>query len=97
MSMRVRLFGAGLALAASLGGFPDARAACVGPHPLAAKLAAHPEADLYRQLGEWFGDHRQYGCATEAFRAGLGLEPGSSRLAYLLGLSLYTSGMPEGP
>ncbi len=96
MSMRVMLFRAGLALAAGLGGFPDAGAACVGPQPLAAKLAAHPEADLYRRLGEWFGDHRQYGCAAEAFRAGLELEPGSSGLAYLLGLSLYTSGDAKG-
>ena len=96
MSRGVMLLRAGWALAACLGWFPDARAACVGPQPLEAKLAAHPDADLYSQLGEWFGDHRQYGCAVEAFRAGLQLEPGSARLAYLLGLSLYTSGDAEG-
>ena len=38
---------------------------------------------------------RQYECALEAFGKGLKLEPGSSKLYYLVGLTLYASGHPD--
>jgi tetratricopeptide (TPR) repeat protein len=69
--------------------------ACTGPKALEAKLASHPDADTYAELGTWFGDHRQYDCALEAFQNGLKLEPGSAQLYYLVGLTLYASGHPE--
>lgn len=69
--------------------------ACVGPPELQAKLRTQAETETYIQLGTWFGDHRQYECAVEAFRAGLKLEPGSAQLYYLVGLSLYSSGHYE--
>jgi tetratricopeptide (TPR) repeat protein len=86
------VIGARLALAVCFGAIPCARAACNGPQTLEAKLRAHPAADTYSALGEWFGDHHQFACAVVAFRAALKLEPGSARLSYLLGLTLYSSG-----
>jgi len=70
-------------------------ASCVGPPALQAKLRTQPDTENYIQLGTWFGDHRRYECAVETFRAGLKLEPGSSQLYYLVGLSLYSSGHAE--
>jgi tetratricopeptide (TPR) repeat protein len=83
---------AGFTLAAWLCVIPCAFAVCSGPQTLEAKLRAHPDGETYTQLGNWFGDHNQYDCAVEAFRAGLKLEPGSAKLDYLLGLSLFSSG-----
>ena len=60
-----------------------------------AKLHAHADVQNYIELGTWFGDHRDYGCAVETFRAALKLEPGSAQLYYLVGLSLYSSGRVE--
>jgi tetratricopeptide (TPR) repeat protein len=70
-------------------------ATCAGPPELQAKIRTQPDPENYVQLGTWFGDHRQYECAVEAFRAGLKLEPGSAQLYYLVGLSLYSSGHSE--
>lgn len=67
-------------------------ATCATPLELQSKLHTPPDTDSYIQLGTWFGDHRQYNCAVDAFRAGLKLEPGSAQLYYLVGLSLFTSG-----
>lgn len=79
--------------AASLVAAPSARTAtCAGPPPLEARLHAHPDADAYVALGNWFGENHKMECAVEAFRAGIKLEPDSPRLTYLLGLSLYTDG-----
>ena len=72
-----------------------AEGTCAGPPELQAKIRKQPETESYIQLGTWFGDHRQYECALEAFRAGLKLEPGSAQLYYLVGLTLYSSGHPE--
>ena len=69
--------------------------ACTGPAALEAKLLAHPDADTYTELGDWFGDHKQLDCALEAFQNGLKLEPRSAKLYYLVGLTLYASGHPQ--
>jgi tetratricopeptide (TPR) repeat protein len=69
--------------------------ACTGPPALEAKLRTHPDADTYAELGDWFGDQKQYDCALEAFQNGLKLEPGSAKLYYLVGLTLYASGHPQ--
>ena len=81
---------AGLAASAAAVG-----TACDGPPALQAKVHAHPDAPGYTDLGLWFGDHQQYDCAVEAFRSALKFEPGSARLNYLVGLSLYSSGHSE--
>jgi tetratricopeptide (TPR) repeat protein len=69
--------------------------ACTGPKALEAKLLSQPNADTYAELGTWFGDHKQWDCALEAFQNGLKLEPGSAQLYYLVGLTLYASGHPQ--
>ena len=84
-----------LAMTACLSSTLGFGAACAGPPELQAKIHAHPDTESYIQLGTWFGDHRQYNCAVDAFRAGLKLEPGSAQLYYLVGLSLYSSGHAE--
>jgi tetratricopeptide (TPR) repeat protein len=86
---------AGLFLLVCLGATPFAGAACTGPHALEDTVHSHADASSYSELGSWFGDHKQYACAVESYRAALKLEPGSSRLLYLLGLSLYSSGQPQ--
>jgi tetratricopeptide (TPR) repeat protein len=68
---------------------------CDVPPALRAKVHAHPDAPAYTDLGMWFGDHQQYGCAVDAFRAALKFDPSSARLNYLVGLSLFSSGHPD--
>jgi tetratricopeptide (TPR) repeat protein len=74
---------------------PAAHAACTVPPAFEAKLHAHADADTYKELGNWFGDRKQYPCALEAFQNALNLEPGSAELHYLVGLTLYASGHPD--
>lgn len=62
--------------------------ACVPSQALQAKLQAQPTADNYAEVGMWYGDHGQYGCAVEAYRAALKQKPESAQLLYLLGLNL---------
>lgn len=86
-----------LMLAALAWASPDALCApvsqpCTPPPALAARLRAHPEAQAWIDLGNYYGDRRQLGCAQQAFRSGLRLAPASAELNYLLGLSLYGSG-----
>jgi Flp pilus assembly protein TadD len=85
----------GLLAAVCFGVMVGAHAVCTGPQVLEAKLRARPDAQTYIELGTWFGDHRQYDCAAETFRAALKLEPSSAQLYYLVGLSLYSAGQPE--
>ncbi len=96
MSMYPRLVQCGLILIASFSLAAPARAACTGPKPMEDQLRAHPTAENYTRIGTWFGDHKQYPCAVEAFRAALKLEPSSPRLLYLIGLSLYSAGDMNG-
>ena len=65
---------------------------CGTPPSIAAKLKSEGNAAAYSELGAWRGDHRQFACAAQAFQAALNLQPGSAHLAYMLGLSLYSSG-----
>jgi tetratricopeptide (TPR) repeat protein len=82
---------AGFAACLGLASFALA-APCTGPQPLQFRTQFHPDAAAYTELGKWFGDHKQYPCAIEAFRAGLVLQPDSAELSYLLGLTFYTTG-----
>jgi Flp pilus assembly protein TadD len=85
----------GMALVLCLAALPCFSAVCAGPPALQAKLHAHPDADTYTALGNWFEEHSQYDCAVDSFRSALQLEPGSAELYYLVGLTLYTSGHAE--
>ena len=70
--------------------WPDS--GCTPPPPLKAKLRVGATAEVYSQLGAWFGEHKQFECAADAYESALKLKPGSSRLTYLLGLSLFSGG-----
>jgi tetratricopeptide (TPR) repeat protein len=63
--------------AACLGIEASCQSECAAPQSLAAAAHVHPTAANYIDLGNWFGNHRQFGCATEAFRAALKLDPRS--------------------
>ncbi|MGC2639660.1 MAG: tetratricopeptide repeat protein [Acidobacteriaceae bacterium] len=67
----------------------SARAACTGPQALEAKVRAHPTAAAWAELGNWFGDQKQFACAAEALRSAVRLDPKSAQLTYLLGLAYY--------
>lgn len=67
-------------------------APCAKPAAIAARLRAHPDTQAWIDLGNYYGDHKQLGCAQQAFRSGLRLAPDSAQLNYLLGLSLYGTG-----
>jgi tetratricopeptide (TPR) repeat protein len=79
------------ALLACMAGAAPARAVCAGPHALEAKLKAHSTADLWAELGNWYGDQRQFTCAVTAFKSAVRLDPKSAQLNYLLGLAEYES------
>src|ERR1700737_3383223 len=51
-----------LALTAILAATPCLHA-CTGPQALEARVRAHPATDTYTELGDWFGDRKQYTCA----------------------------------
>ena len=81
-------------LAACVANTAAARADCAGPPALTAQFQAHPTAANAVQLGSWFAGKGQFGCAIEAFRAGLQIDPQSAQLHYLEGLALAGSGHP---
>ncbi len=89
--MRPTFAKAVLVLAAILAATPCV-VACTASPALEAKLRAQPDADTYVELGDWFGDHKQYPCALDAFQSALKLEPGNAKVYYLVGLTLYASG-----
>ena len=90
--MHSRLARCGLIVAAFFGLAASALATCTGPALLEGQVHAHPGVESFTTLGRWFGEHRQYECAAEAFRSALKFEPASPNLLYLIGLSLYTAG-----
>jgi Flp pilus assembly protein TadD len=71
---------------------PFCFAQCKPPAALDAAIQRHPGASAYASLGTWYGEHRQFDCASRAFRSALQLDPSSSKVDYFLGLSLYSSG-----
>jgi Flp pilus assembly protein TadD len=71
---------------------PRCAATCSSSAVLDANLQAHPSAAAYTERGMWFDQHRQFACAAEDFQRAFQLNPGSARMAYLLGHSLYSSG-----
>jgi Flp pilus assembly protein TadD len=60
------------------------------------RLQNQRTADTYTELGNWFGDRKQFQCAAEAFASAFELKPDSASLAYLWGLSLYSGGDIQG-
>jgi len=72
-----------------------ASAACTPPPELTTRLKAQPTSENYATLGNWFVNTRQFDCAATAFASASRLQPKSATLAYLWGLSLYSSGHNE--
>lgn len=72
-----RLLATGCLLAVCAGIEARGQSSCVGAATLAAAARARPTAASYTELGNWFGNHRQFTCAAEAFRAALKLDPRS--------------------
>jgi len=62
---------------------------------LQARMAAHPDAQSFSELGAWFAERKQFQCAVDTLQAGLRLDPNSMRLNYLLGLTMYSGGQVE--
>jgi tetratricopeptide (TPR) repeat protein len=73
----------------------NAQGQCTASAELEARVQSQPTANTYTDLGTWYGEHQQFACSTEAFRAALKLDPNSAKLNYFLGLSLYASGQVE--
>ena len=71
---------------------PSAWSTCTPPASFATQLKTRHDADIYAQLGSWYGDRHQYACAVEAFRHAVAIDPASAHFNYLLGLSLYSQG-----
>jgi tetratricopeptide (TPR) repeat protein len=69
-----------------------ARAACTASPDLEAHLKTRPTSENYAAIGNWFADNKQFDCAAAAFASASRLQPTSSSLAYLWGLSLYSAG-----
>jgi tetratricopeptide (TPR) repeat protein len=73
--------------------WPAARAeTCSAPPEVAVDPSKKPSADAYANLGNWYADHHQFDCATDAFRSARKLQPDWAHIRYLLGLSLYMAG-----
>lgn len=59
------------------------------------QLQGKPTAAALNDLGAWFGEHKQYDCATNAFAASLQMEPNQKdapHVAFMFGVSLDLSG-----
>lgn len=93
--MLCNLLKSSLLLAAFLAASISTVFACTGPKALEEKVKLHPDGDVYAEIGSWFSEHRQYECALDAFANGLKLEPGSAKLYYLVGLTMFASGNPD--
>jgi tetratricopeptide (TPR) repeat protein len=68
---------------------------CKGPANLERKVATHPSASAYGELGAYFGQADRYTCAVSAFRSSLRLNSKSWQTRSYLGLALLASGKPE--
>jgi len=81
-----------LAAPLALGQAAQKPAACQGPQALEARVRIQHNEQSYVELGNWFGEHRQLGCAEQVYGDGLKRYTQSAPLNYLLGLALYSDG-----
>lgn len=87
---------AALAVALGVSAPLFASAECTLPQSLQSRLRAHPGPEIFIQIGDWFEEKLQYGCAANAYRSALKLAPNSARIYDRLGSSLYNSGDLKG-
>jgi tetratricopeptide (TPR) repeat protein len=57
-----------------------------------SEIQAAPNAEKYANLGTWFGNQKQFGCAAEAFASAVKMQPDSESYQYMWGLSLCSAG-----
>ncbi len=67
-------------------------AACTPPPKLKVEIQSRPTAEAYANLGSWFGNQKQFGCAAAAYASAVKLQPNSESYQYMWGLSLYSAG-----
>ncbi len=65
---------------------------CRAPESMKARLQGNPTAEAFTDLGIWFGEHKQYACAADAFGSSLSLQPNSANVTFMFGVSLFLSG-----
>lgn len=73
---------------------------CIAPPKMRADIQVRPSAEIYANLGAWFGNQKQFGCAAEAFATAARMQPDSASNQYMWGLSLFSAGHAaeaEGP
>jgi Flp pilus assembly protein TadD len=96
MLLRPKLVKAALGLVFGAGAWASTQASCSGPEALQSKLAAHPEAQSYTELGGWFEQEGQPACAAEAYRAALKIDPRFRPALDRLAKSLIAGGDSSG-
>ena len=72
---------------------------CPPPDSMKEKLLSNPSADVFRDLGIWYGSKEQYLCAADAFATSLRMDPEQKHhgdIAFMYGESLYLSGDVKG-
>jgi Flp pilus assembly protein TadD len=69
---------------------------CAGPASLEAQVKAHPGADAYAALGDWFSQDHRSNCAVQAFQSALAIDSGSSRALDGLARAFIATGDYQG-
>ena len=69
---------------------------CIPPPSFQSQLRSHPDSKTHAELGAWFAEHSQFPCAAQQYGSAAKLDPHSSRLAFLLGSSLFAAGDASG-
>jgi Flp pilus assembly protein TadD len=93
MTMRRLMFVVAILLAAL--GVSAGQAPCTPPDAMKTTLKDNPNAAAYTDMGVWYADQKQYGCAADAFATSLQMDPnqkGAGHVAFMFGVSLYFSG-----
>src|SRR5581483_8697846 len=91
LSMQTQLLSIALTVIRMIA-MPSIVSAATCTPPASLQKIEKPASDYYIRLGTWFGDHRQFVCATDAFKRAENSNPNSAQIEYLLGLSLYSAG-----
>ncbi len=73
-----------------------AQISCLPPASFQNQLRSHPDSKAHAALGAWFAERSQFHCAAQEFKSATNLDPQSSRLAFLLGNSLFAGGDSSG-
>src|SRR5271156_3409810 len=65
---------------------------CKASTELASRVATHPTAATYGELGAYFGQRSNFPCAIPALRSSLKLDASSAQTHYYLALALLATG-----